>query len=34
LAQLEEEVFALLDSVESLYRNMDNSLHFAVEAAK
>jgi len=34
LAQLEEEVFALLDSVEALYRSMDNSLRFAVESAR
>ncbi len=32
LNQLEEEVFALLESVEALYRSMDNSLRFAVEA--
>jgi len=31
LNQLEEEVFALLDAVEALYRGMDNSLRFAVE---
>jgi len=31
LNQLEEEVFALLDAVEALYRRMDNSLRFAVE---
>jgi len=34
LNQLEEEVFALLEAVESLYRSMDNSLRFAAEAAK
>ncbi len=28
----EEEVFALLEAVEALYRSMDNSLRFAVEA--
>jgi sulfite reductase (ferredoxin) len=32
LYQLEEEVFALLEAVEALYRSMDNSLRFAVEA--
>jgi sulfite reductase (ferredoxin) len=32
LNQLEEEVFALLEAVEALYRSMDNSLRFAVEA--
>jgi uncharacterized protein (UPF0332 family) len=32
LNQLEEEVFALLDAVEALYRGMDNSLRCAVEA--
>jgi sulfite reductase (ferredoxin) len=32
LNQLEEEVFALLNAVEALYRNMDNSLRFPVEA--
>jgi len=32
LNQLEEEVFALLDAVEGLYRGMDNSLRFALEA--
>jgi sulfite reductase (ferredoxin) len=32
LNQQEEEVFALLEAVESLYRSMDNSLRFAVEA--
>ena len=31
LNQLEEEIFALLDAVEALYRRMDNSLRFAVE---
>jgi sulfite reductase (ferredoxin) len=31
LLQLEDEVFALLEAVESLYRGMDNSLRFAVE---
>ena len=31
LSQIEEEVFALLDAVEALYRGMDNSLRFAVE---
>jgi sulfite reductase (ferredoxin) len=31
LNQLEEEVFALLEAVEALYRSMDNSLRFAVE---
>jgi len=34
LNQLEEEVFALLEAVEALYRSMDNSLRFAAEAAK
>ncbi|MGD0098464.1 MAG: nitrite/sulfite reductase [Terracidiphilus sp.] len=34
LRQLEEEVFALLEAVEALYRGMDNSLRFAAEAAK
>ena len=34
LNQLEEEIFALLEAVEALYRSMDNSLRFAVEAAK
>jgi len=34
LNQLEEEVFALLEAVEALYRSMDNSLRFAVEVAK
>jgi len=32
LNQVEDEVFALLDAVEALYRSMDNSLRFAVEA--
>lgn len=32
LQQLEDEVFALLEAVESLYRGMDNSLRFAAEA--
>jgi len=32
LNQSEEEVFALLDAVEALYRSMDNSLRFASEA--
>jgi sulfite reductase (ferredoxin) len=32
LNQLEEEVFVLLDAVEALYRSMDNSLRFAIEA--
>jgi sulfite reductase (ferredoxin) len=32
LSQNEEEIFALLDAVEALYRSMDNSLRFAVEA--
>jgi sulfite reductase (ferredoxin) len=32
LCQLEDEVFALLEAVESLYRSMDNSLRFALEA--
>jgi sulfite reductase (ferredoxin) len=31
LNQQEEEVFALLEAVEALYRSMDNSLRFAVE---
>ena len=34
LSQFEEEIFSLLDAVEALYRNMDNSLRFATEAAK
>ena len=34
LNQLEEEIFALLEAVEALYRSMDNSLRFAAEAAK
>jgi sulfite reductase (ferredoxin) len=34
LSQLEEEIFSLLDAVEALYRNMDNSLRFATEATK
>jgi sulfite reductase (ferredoxin) len=34
LGQLEEEVFALLEAVEALYRSMDNSLRFATETAK
>jgi sulfite reductase (ferredoxin) len=34
LSQFEEEIFSLLDAVEVLYRNMDNSLRFATEAAK
>jgi sulfite reductase (ferredoxin) len=34
LSQLEEEVFALLEAVEALYRSMDNSLRFVTEAAK
>jgi sulfite reductase (ferredoxin) len=32
LNQLEEEVFALLQAVEALYRNMDNSLRFPEKA--
>jgi hypothetical protein len=32
LVQLEDEVFSLLESVETLYRGMDNSLRFAAEA--
>jgi sulfite reductase (ferredoxin) len=32
LNQLEEEVFALLNAVEALYRSMDNSLRFPAEA--
>jgi len=32
LDQLEEEVFELLNAVESLYRSMDNSLRFPAEA--
>ena len=32
LNQFEDEVFALLDAVEALYRGMDNSLRFALEA--
>jgi hypothetical protein len=32
LVQLEEEVFALLNAVETLYRSMDNSLRFPAEA--
>jgi sulfite reductase (ferredoxin) len=32
LDQLEEEVFGLLEAVEALYRSMDNSLRFALEA--
>jgi len=32
LNQLEEEVFALLQAVEALYRSMDNSLRFPAEA--
>jgi sulfite reductase (ferredoxin) len=32
LSQLEEEVFALLNAVEALYRSMDNSLRFPAEA--
>jgi sulfite reductase (ferredoxin) len=32
LNQLEEEVFALLQAVEALYRSMDNSLRFPEEA--
>ena len=32
LNHLEEEVFALLDAVEALYRGMDNSLRFALES--
>jgi uncharacterized protein (UPF0332 family) len=31
LNQLEEEVFALLNAVETLYRSMDNSLRFPAE---
>jgi sulfite reductase (ferredoxin) len=31
LNRFEEEVFALLEAVEALYRSMDNSLRFAVE---
>jgi sulfite reductase (ferredoxin) len=31
LSQLEDEVFSLLESVETLYRGMDNSLRFAAE---
>ena len=34
LNELEDEVFALLEAVEALYRSMDNSLRFAAEAAK
>jgi hypothetical protein len=34
LSQFEEEIFSLLDAVEALYRNMDNSLRFATKAAK
>ena len=33
LSQFEEEIFALLDAVEALYRSMDNSLKFATEVA-
>jgi uncharacterized protein (UPF0332 family) len=32
LNQLEEEVFALLNAVEALYRSMDNSLRFPADA--
>jgi sulfite reductase (ferredoxin) len=32
LSQLEEEVYALLNAVETLYRSMDNSLRFPAEA--
>jgi len=32
LNQLEEEVIALLNAVEALYRSMDNSLKFPAEA--
>ncbi len=32
LSQLEEEVFALFNEVEALYRSMDNSLRFPAEA--
>jgi len=31
LDQLEEEVFELINAVESLYRSMDNSLRFPAE---
>jgi sulfite reductase (ferredoxin) len=34
LSHLEEEIFALLEAVEALYRSMDNSLRFAAEAMK
>jgi len=32
LSHLEEEVFALLNAIETLYRGMDNSLRFAADA--
>jgi sulfite reductase (ferredoxin) len=34
LSLLEDEIFALLEAVEALYRSMDNSLRFANEVAK
>ena len=34
LILLEDEVFSLLESVETLYRSMDNSLRFAAETSK
>ncbi len=33
-SQQEEEIFALLDAVEALYRSMDNSLRFATQIAQ
>jgi sulfite reductase (ferredoxin) len=34
LSLLEDEVFSLLESVENLYRSMDNSLRFAAETSR